>query len=1037
MRPDAVVANDPLGAVTRACHEPFLAAWDAADDKVAGGLTEVVRTAMAAHAEAVQTAGLAAEAPQDARERSSRLVAYGREVASDVLKPIQKYVEVGGPAAAIGRVFTDAWEQAVQGCRDLPRHVSLPWPDDALAITTLDSENRKVGKVLARLVSDARRGGEARPVALRAVAVRHLSRVVAPSQGAPARAALRVWAEWMGELETALAEWADASLPVLFSAEAMSATEAEDVAWGTVAEAAEAFEAALGRLADWVPHKHQAASGRAAIDRAAGVLSGDLGLAGSFLHNPKVAVVEPGGQDLGTAVRLRVEWESQILSRMRLHTSLFAILSGASSVQARLAARMTSTCVEPTGTLPDIAKRIDAIADGLERGGTPGPADFEPARAAAAEAITEALGYIPNPDVIEEMVSQGANATVEALQAMVRQVPANLVLHPVGTPAGTARGVDTRTLPLQAMAGQAFDALRMERIRTAAFGVVEALKIVCADAGRLPEVVDFGFQAAEKEISEAAAAAEAGEGDSDGAEGAACEAAADLACEALRRSAESLRGVPAALEGVILDTRDDVAEEVAEGCEALFERAGARRVQAQLLAARSRFSDLRVGFAETVGPLADRAVRIGRLQWTRMRRTFERGLRWVAGVFGEEPVMQARSSRTIRTLAAADVEGQSAPLVYQKLFTLDPISDPGLLVARDSELADVLTRWGRWTDVEDSVPTLVIGRAGSGVSSFINAAATRISADDGSIVVVPIIHRVYGEASLAGALAEAFKLPPTESLDDLARAVLGAPAGTIPDAMAIDGMEHVYLRTPGGTDLTERLLTFMSETASCVFWIAGLTTSAWQLVQKSEPTAVSQVDRIELAQLTATQLCEAVMRRHGRSGLQVRFEEPEGRQLLKRRLRRRRGPEAQQELLKEDFFEQLHRASLGTLRLALFQWLQFAEFDTADGVVRMKPVDRPDFSLLEALDLTQNFTLKAFLEHGTLTLGEHDAVFRIPRHESYQIFESLGNRNLIEPIDRKVGERRQSEIVEGLRYRVRPLLTGAVIAHLERRNIVH
>lgn len=1025
MRPEAVVAADPHGAVTKACHDPFLAAWDTADAKIAGGLTETVRAAMAAHAEAVQTVGFGSEPPEDARERSSRLVNYGREVASDVLKPIQKYVEVGGPAQAIGRAFTDAWDQAVQSCRELPRHVSLPWPDDALTATSLDSENRKVGKLLARWFSSARHGGEHRPVALRAVAVRHLSRVVAPSQGAPARAALRVWAEWMGELEKALAEWADAALPVLFSAEAMSATDAEDVAWSTVAEAAVALDAELDRLASQVPHKDQAASGRAAIHRAAGVLAGDLGLAGSFLHNPKVAVVESGGQDLGTAVRLRVEWETQILSRMKLHSSLFAILSGASAVQARLAARMTSTCVEPTGVLPEIASRIDAIADRLERVEAPRPEAFEPARAEAEKAIIEALSFIPDPDVIEEMVSQGANATVEALQAMVRQVPANLVLHPVGTPAGTARGVDTRTVPLQAMAGQAFDALRMERIRSAAFGVVDALKTVCADAGRLPEVVNFGFEAAAREISESESEREA------------CAAAADLACEALRRCAESLRGVPSALEGVILDTRDDVAEEVAEGCEALFERAGARRVQAQLLAARSRFSDLRVGAAEAIGPLADRVVRIARLQWLRARRAVEHGVRWVAGIFGEEPVMQARSSRTIRTLAAADVEAQSAPLVYQKLFTLEPISDPGLLVARDGELADVLARWTRWKEIEDGVPTLVIGRAGSGVSSFINAVTTRIREDAGTMTVVPLIHRVYGEAELAGILSEAFKLPPTESLDTLAQSVLGAPIQSIPDALAVDGMEHVYLRTPGGTDLMERLLTFMSETASRVFWVAGLTTSAWQLVQKSEPTAVSQVDRIELPQLTPVQLCEAVMRRHGRSGLQVRFEEPEGRRLLKRRLRRKRGVEAQQELLKEDYFEQLHRASLGTLRLALFQWLQYAEFDTADGVVRMKPVDRPDFSLLEALDLTQNFTLKAFLEHGTLTLGEHDAVFRIPRHESYQIFESLGNRNLIEPIDRKEGERRQSEIVEGLHYRVRPLLTGAVIAHLERRNIVH
>lgn len=170
----------------------------------------------------------------------------------------------------------------------------------------------------------------------------------------------------------------------------------------------------------------------------------------------------------------------------------------------------------------------------------------------------------------------------------------------------------------------------------------------------------------------------------------------------------------------------------------------------------------------------------------------------------------------------------------------------------------------------------------------------------------------------------------------------------------------------------------------------------------------------------------------------MRFEEPaRGRRMLRRRLRRLRDPDAYGNLLADDFFVQLARTSSRNLRLALFQWIVAADFGQNDGVVMRTP-QRPDFSMLDSLDLTQNFTLKAFLEHRTLTLDEHDRIFRLPRQESYQIFESLGNRHLIRPVlSDGDDEPARSEIEEELRYRVRPLLVGAVVTHLQSRNIVH
>jgi hypothetical protein len=183
---------------------------------------------------------------------------------------------------------------------------------------------------------------------------------------------------------------------------------------------------------------------------------------------------------------------------------------------------------------------------------------------------------------------------------------------------------------------------------------------------------------------------------------------------------------------------------------------------------------------------------------------------------------------------------------------------------------------------------------------------------------------------------------------------------------------------------------------------------------------------------------EAVLSRHRRSGLDVHYTESvtTGAR-LRRRLRRIRDGKGFKKLLEDEFFEQLHRTSGGYLGLALFQWLQAATFDPDEGVIMQLP-RRPDFSVLDQLSLTQNFTLKAFLEHRTLTLGQHDRIFRLRRQESYQILESLRNRQLIERVvHEREPDAEKSDIQVDLRYRVRPLLTGAIIAHLQARNIVH
>ena len=95
--------------------------------------------------------------------------------------------------------------------------------------------------------------------------------------------------------------------------------------------------------------------------------------------------------------------------------------------------------------------------------------------------------------------------------------------------------------------------------------------------------------------------------------------------------------------------------------------------------------------------------------------------------------------------------------------------------------------------------------------------------------------------------------------------------------------------------------------------------------------------------------------------------------------------------------------------------------------------------LPDDLDLDVDFALKAFLEHGSLTLAEYREIFSASSDESVQTFEALRARLLLEPVSVVTGTlpRSGGRVEEGERYRVPSLLSQVVAGRLKNRYILH
>lgn len=1006
-----------------ACHGPLREVGPALAPEVWAPLTELMEEVRTAHVEAVSASSLEEPCPEDPAEARERAAGYVRRVAETVQAPMLDGLRRLATADAAVALATRADQRSRRGATALPGRTTIAREKGDLQPGEFDGTRRRLGRSVARVLASVGLAGATRQVDVRSVVERHRALRLAPGTARWQDEAHRAWCQWLRQAEGGWSAWVGALLSSLPPREEEDAPATE--LWETVAEAAAALDSSFETLSASNPFDALTAATERDVRRWSAMLASDLSVAGTFLFRARPHARGSRGSTERRQAAGWTEWEQQALDRFELHRAVLSVFLTSRRTRRELRGRLEGEALAGwTEATVACAEKLRSCAARVRDGGPPTERSLAKVQADAEAALEEAKEACPSPANLEALSRRAAGLAIGTIQGGLRKVPDTLEIHglasgPMRRPTGA-----TQTVALQDMARQAFDALRMERIRKAPTALVEAVEPMIGGLQEVSEIVAFGFEAASSELAGESEDPEAG--------------ALELVVEGLERAATAVENVPEPLADAIRTVHRAVADEVMKGAGVLVNRALAHRVQGQILDAPTRLAGAAEALRRRFGPGFRREAQRLRYAWLVLRRAASRLMRRGRSLMGTEGAEPTAAARTARSLALADQMVESLPLVYQHLFSPDPVTDPALLAGRDRELAEAERRWRRWQEGK-GVPLLVIGRRGYGISSFFNVFLGRLGGEEISTEHRVLETRLPDEPALAAFLAEILGLQEEASLDGLAACILEAPDDTLPDVVALEGLEHVYLRVPGGTDLLERLFTLMAETEPRIFWIASLTSSAWQVVRKADPAPAGQMDCLDLGAVSAADLRTALMHRHRRSGLEVEFREPaEGRRLLRRRLRRLRGTERHQELLRADYFDRLERSAHGNLRLAFFLWLRSVDFSRGDRGLVVRPLTTLDWSFLDSLDLTQSFTIKAFLEHDTLTLAEHDAVFRVTRQESYHIFESLLNRQLIEIVEEEEDEDHiVSRVVDDARYRLRPLITGAVAMNLASKNIVH
>ncbi len=1017
---------DIVALVSAAVHAPFEEVWRRHRKEAWRPVRRALEKAEAAH-ERARGAIAAADAQEGRAGKKGgatgdggnsdpgALARYRDAVSEEVVEPIR--VVLNRPAAtALEASLAAAADRARASLEELPAVLQAPTSGLPAGRPSGVGPIRTIKRAAARMFGPALWRGRTRRVPVARLARQHLDQAVLRAQTRGFRQSQRDRTEWLGRLERAWATWAAPILRPLRPAENSGAdadSEGDEVR--AYRAAGTALQAELRMLVEEAERTRAGARG-ADFRHLEELLAASVAVSGTFAADPPSS--RPGA---GLARKSATGWDAWAegaAARLELYQSLVAMRRSFDDLLVELRKGWSRAIRHADEALAEVSTELERGGKRVERLSLDGEAlalRLEAERKRTDGALARIHGTLPEPDAVFEALNAAVEETVRGLDAVRERMPAGLDLHDIPAPGDSPRKptTDPRSVRPREAFLQAFDLLRRERMRAAPSAIRDAMHRVRSEVAELREVSGYGYEAA---------AAEAKDRHSPDAPHPAV-----LAANGLARAGNKVAAARVLMREALLAARTEIAVEIDEGSRQMIERMTADGVVADYLEARTH---LTAWFVRA---------------WVRVRRGFRAGwargktaalgvrrnelgaaafLRRLRARLGLGPSPPAATGRRDRSLAHADEYPHALPIDYRRLFSLEPLTDARLLAGRDDALAAVEATWARRASGE-ARSLAVLASPGVGTTSFLNVVAARLSKKAPDGMRREFATRVRAEARLAKRLAEWMGLEDARDLDSLAVQVLEAAPGSIPDFVILEATEHLHLRAPGGGKLFERLLTFMSRTESKVFWIAAMTSSAWQLVERRAPAFVHRVERVAMEELSPEELRRAVLARHRLSGLPLRFAESrDGRVALRRQARWLRSPEKRARLVEADYFQRLHRVSGGSPRLALFHWLRSADFATAEGNLLVHPLSPLD-SGIGTLDRTQGFTLKAILDHGTLTVDEHCEVARMSEPESLHILRALEEDRVIE------------KVRGALRYRIRPLMVDAVAAHLRSRNILH
>jgi hypothetical protein len=242
-----------------------------------------------------------------------------------------------------------------------------------------------------------------------------------------------------------------------------------------------------------------------------------------------------------------------------------------------------------------------------------------------------------------------------------------------------------------------------------------------------------------------------------------------------------------------------------------------------------------------------------------------------------------------------------------------------------------------------------------------------------------------------------------------------------PLALVVENLQKLFLKTMDGFDLLDQFTALINHTRSRVAWMCSCTLYGWEYLDKASGLSRAFDRIVTLKPFSGEDIESMILSRHRITGYQLKF-------LISRKIRMNRSfrklstEQDRQAFLRKKFFEQIQSVASGNISVAILFWLRSIQ-SIEEHELRLSSQVQFNVTFLSHLNTEDRFTLGSIVQHDTLSIDDHAAIFRQPTDKSRLTLQNLTRMGILQQED-------------GL-FRVHPFLYRHVIRFLKLQNILH
>ena len=312
---------------------------------------------------------------------------------------------------------------------------------------------------------------------------------------------------------------------------------------------------------------------------------------------------------------------------------------------------------------------------------------------------------------------------------------------------------------------------------------------------------------------------------------------------------------------------------------------------------------------------------------------------------------------------------ESLPLVYSRLYSIEPLTDQFLFEGRELEVSTIEQAFIHWQKGR-SGSIFITGEKWSGLTSLINHVLSK------NKFTLPTFRlelegNQYDSVEMYSSFAQILGTDPFNSNE----AMIDYLNASERKVIILEDIQKLYLKKIDGLKAVSDLIEIITSTRNRVFWMVTSTTYASQFFEKTIQFSSYFSHHVVLREMSPDQINNLVIKRNRISGFKVHFEEDEQHSNDKKYLKL--NDEEKQEYLKTSFFKVVNNFAKSNVSMALLCWLLSTK-KVADNTVYISQFKSLDLSFLSQLPLDQIFVLHALIQHDGLESLQVSEVLSFP-----------------------------------------------------------